>query len=132
MYGQYYYADLTREDTTAKKDDYLKNIEFWFNDVLNIGNIKYNELNNKLNNKIDEGKNKQLNDEWSVDQFIFAESKNFLINNLSDVFKSILKKISVIFWYPYKDSQWNEIDAKKLRFSNIPNKLIFITSIIVL
>jgi hypothetical protein len=28
MYGQYYYADLTREDTTAKKDDYLKNIEF--------------------------------------------------------------------------------------------------------
>ena len=77
-------------------------------------------------------KNKQLNDEWSVDQFIFAESKNFLINNPSDVFKSILKKISVIFWYPYKDSQWNEIDAKKLRFSNIPNKLIFITSIIVL
>lgn len=77
-------------------------------------------------------KNKQLNDEWSVDQFIFAESKNFLINNPYDVFKSILKKISVIFWYPYKDSQWNEIDAKKLRFSNIPNKLIFITSIIVL
>lgn len=77
-------------------------------------------------------KDKQLNDEWSIDQFIFNESKIFLINNPFDVLKSILKKISVIFWYPYKDSQWNEIDAKKLRFSNIPNKLIFIISIVVL
>lgn len=28
MYSQYYYADLTREDTTQKKESYLKNIEF--------------------------------------------------------------------------------------------------------
>jgi hypothetical protein len=28
MYSQYYYADLTRDDTTEKKDEYLKNIEF--------------------------------------------------------------------------------------------------------
>ena len=28
MYSQYYYADLTREDTTEKKESYLKNIDF--------------------------------------------------------------------------------------------------------
>lgn len=28
MYGQYYYADLTREDNTEKRETYLKNIEF--------------------------------------------------------------------------------------------------------
>lgn len=28
MYGQYYHADLTREDNVAKKDNYLKQIEF--------------------------------------------------------------------------------------------------------
>ena len=28
MYSQYYYADLTREDTTQKKESYLKNIDF--------------------------------------------------------------------------------------------------------
>lgn len=28
MYGQYYYADLTRDDNTEKRDTYLKNIEF--------------------------------------------------------------------------------------------------------
>lgn len=28
MYGQYYYADLTRDDNTEKRDKYLKNIDF--------------------------------------------------------------------------------------------------------
>ena len=110
--------------STAYHNDFIKSYPRLSPDI-------YQERTDKI--IMDAIKNdKQLNDEWSIDQFIFNESKNFLINNPFDVFKSILKKISVIFWYPYKDSQWNEIDAQKLRFSNIPNKLIFIISIIVL
>lgn len=33
MYGQYYYADLTRDDNTEKRDKYLKNIEFQLNRI---------------------------------------------------------------------------------------------------
>jgi hypothetical protein len=110
--------------STAYHSDFIKSYPRLSPDI-------YQERTDKI--IMDAIKNdKQLNDEWFIDQFIFNESKIFLINNPFDVFKSILKKISVIFWYPYKDSQWNEIDAQKLRFSNIPNKLIFIISIIVL
>ena len=57
---------------------------------------------------------------------------NFFLENPKEVFIGILKKINVILFYPFKDSQQYNADGSvtnDLRLSNFVNKPIFILSL---
>ena len=67
--------------------------------------------------------------EWEIDKFYFEDSIDYFKSNPTDIFKGVLKKFQVVFIYIYKDSQFkkeNEEIKKEIRYSNIPNKIIFI------
>jgi len=73
--------------------------------------------------------------EWQVDQFMMKKNINFFFENPKEVFIGILKKINVILFYPFKDSQTYNADGSvtnDLRLSNFVNKPIFILSLFVL
>jgi hypothetical protein len=70
--------------------------------------------------------------EWQVDQFMMKKNINFFLENPKEVFIGILKKINIILFYPFKDSQQYNADGSvtnDLRLSNFVNKPIFILSL---
>jgi hypothetical protein len=74
-------------------------------------------------------------DEWSINEYYFKKSINYLRDNPYNIFVGFLKKLQVVFLYPYKDSQIpdeNGIVNNEIRFSGIINKLFFILSMFVL
>lgn len=72
--------------------------------------------------------------EWQVDEFMMRKNINFFFENPKEVFVGILKKINVILFYPFKDSQHINPDgtvSNNLRFSNFINKPVFIISLFI-
>ncbi len=68
-------------------------------------------------------------DEWEIDKFYFNESIKYLKSNPIDILIGVFKKFQVVFFYIHKDSQFKNDDGeiqKKIRISNIPNKIFFI------
>ncbi len=67
--------------------------------------------------------------EWAIDKFYFDETVNFILENPKKVAVSIIKKLNIIFFYPYKDAQLPNVNPdyeNPLRISSVPNKVIFI------
>jgi hypothetical protein len=76
-----------------------------------------------------------INNEWEAHNYFLNKSKKYIRENPKDVFYGLLKKIYVIFLSPYKDTRTSDQFIEKnnpIRYSNFPNKIIFILSIIVL
>lgn len=64
-------------------------------------------------------------DEFEINEYFINESKNYIIENKIDFTLVTLKKLHVIFTNLKKDAQPTiSRDYNKLRYSNIPNKLI--------
>ena len=95
--------------------------------------------------------NKITNEKDFVD-ILIKKGNEYIINNPYEYFVGVLKKIYVLNFSPFKDAQWlvsddvsigqylynlkNNIENPKIinpiRFSNLPNKLIFNLSLIIL
>lgn len=78
---------------------------------------------------------KNYKNEWEINSFYYDSSINYLKKNQYDILKSFVKKLQVVFFYLYEDSQWPNLSGEtlnKFRFSNIPNKLFFIIFIFLL
>lgn len=74
-------------------------------------------------------------DEWSINEYYFKKSINYLKSNPYDVLIGFSKKLYVVFLYPFKDSQFPDeygIVKNEIRFSGIINKLFFIFTICLL
>ena len=82
-------------------------------------------------------KTKNIQNEWEADKYIRNKSINYIINNPTDVFYGVLKKLYVIFLSPFKDTRTeeqliNENYKNPIRYSNFINKPLFILSIAIL
>ena len=72
---------------------------------------------------------KKFKNEWEVNNYAFSKSIEYIKDNPKEVIIGVFKKLYIIFISPYKDTiHENEIESK-IRYSNFPNKIIFIISI---
>jgi hypothetical protein len=94
-------------------------------------------MNKKVNEKVE---SKKFKNEWDVNKFLLNESLAFIKKNPEEVAIGVIKKINLVLFYPYKDGQvyknFNNINKdnipNQIRFSNFPNKITFIFTLIIL
>lgn len=72
---------------------------------------------------------KKFKNEWEVNSYALTKSIEYIKNNPKDVIIGIFKKLYIIFISPYKDTIQEDETVNKIRYSNFPNKIIFIISI---
>jgi len=88
--------------------------------------ISPDTLSEKIENSLPDNMEKN---EWAINEFYFKKSINYLKENPSDIILGISKKLYVVFLYPFKDSQFPDINGivkNEIRFSGIINKLFFL------
>jgi len=79
----------------------------------------------------------KIKNEWDAHSYYLDKSKKYMKENPKDVLYGLMKKLYVIFLSPNKDTrtfdQFNNENIKNpIRYSNFPNKIVFILSIIIL
>lgn len=85
----------------------------------------------------DDVEKKKFQNEWEINSYTLSKSINYIKNNPKDIIIGIYKKLYVIFLSPYKETiqkdDYVENKTKnKIRLSNIPNKIIFLISLLFL
>ena len=118
----------TRTLAAAYSKGFFKNLYPKFNS---------DEMNKKVNEKVE---SKKFKNEWDVNKFLLNESLAFIKKNPEEVAIGVIKKINLVLFYPYKDGQvyknFNNINKdnipNQIRFSNFPNKITFIFTLIIL
>lgn len=78
---------------------------------------------------------KKFDNEWDFSEYYKKKNKDYLASNKLDVFKDILKKLNFIFFNFRKDAINADLYSNyknPVMFSHIINRLIFITSIVLL
>ena len=95
------------------------------------------EMNKAVSKIVDE---QSFTSEWEINEFLFDYSIKSVQNNPENIFIGLLKKANLILFYPFKDGQnyrsfkgvkKSEI-PNQIRYSNFPNKIIFILSLLIL
>lgn len=72
---------------------------------------------------------KKFKSEWEVNNYAFSKSIEYIKDNPKEVIIGVFKKLYIIFISPYKDTIHEDEIENKIRYSNFPNKIIFIISI---
>jgi len=75
---------------------------------------------------------KRFKNEWEVNDYSYSKSIEYIKNNPYDVLIGLAKKLYILFLSPFKDTIQDDQFENKIRYSNFPNKFIFIISIILL
>jgi len=75
---------------------------------------------------------KRFKNEWEVNDYSYSKSIEYIKNNPYDVLIGLAKKLYILFLSPFKDTIQDDQFENKIRYSNLPNKFIFIISIILL
>ena len=80
-----------------------------------------------------EDKNKTFSDEWQFYNFYNNKNKKYLNDNKIEYLKDIKIKLKFIFidFYASASETYSNDGSKKIRFSNIPNKIFFNISLII-
>lgn len=86
---------------------------------------------------LEEIKNKNIKNEWDAYKYSRDRSIKYIMENKTDFFYGVIKKIYVIFLSPYKDVRTEdqliqENYKNPIRYSNFINKPFFIISVIIL
>jgi len=75
---------------------------------------------------------KKFKNEWEVNDYAYSKSIEYIKNNPYDILIGLAKKLYILFLSPFKDTIQDDQFENKIRYSNLPNKFIFIISIILL
>jgi len=79
---------------------------------------------------------KNISNEWDASNLILEKSLKYIYENPIDILLGVYKKIYILTLSPFKDTLIYDENIKnpenKIRYSNIPNKIIFLISIIFL
>ena len=78
---------------------------------------------------------KKFKSEWEFSEYYKIQNKEYFFNNKINVFKDVLTKIKFIFFNFRKDAVYADINSNyqnPIMLSHILNRLVFITSIIIL
>jgi hypothetical protein len=89
------------------------------------------------NNILEEIKNKNIKNEWDAYKYTRDKSIKYIMENPTDFFYGVTKKLYVIFLSPFKDVRTEdqliqENYKNPIRYSNFINKPFFIISIFIL